>query len=160
MARSKRAVENAVRGASRPADPDEEFDRLRRMIISAAYDPDVTAQSGSIVISAIDGLGVAVDKKVELWCHALGITRRGSIQSLSQMIMSAMKSILGRRAVPKEPTKETAGPLGRISGVRDLVRALDDLKSMNINPSDVHGNNIMIRPETGELVLADLGHFT
>jgi len=31
---------------------------------------------------------------------------------------------------------------------------------MNINPDDLHGNNIMMRPETGELVLADLGHFT
>jgi hypothetical protein len=159
MARSKRAVESATRNASRPIDTEEEFDRLRRMIISVAYDPEVTAQSGEITISAIDGLSAAVNKKVDLWCRALGITRRGSIQSLAQMIMSAMTSILGRRAVPKEPTKDVAGPLGRVKGVRDLIRALDDLKSMNINPSDVHGNNIMIRPETGELVLADLGHF-
>ena len=99
-------------------------------------------------------------EKIELWYRGLGVTRPGTIQSLSQMIMSSILTFLGRRAVPKEPTKDVAGPLGRIKGIRDLVRALDDLKSMNINPSDVHGNNIMIRPETGELVLADLGHFT
>ena len=160
MRRSRRAIDNAVTGAPRKSDPDEEFERIQKMIISAAYDPEVTSQSGGIVLSAIDGLRSAVGKKVELWCRALGITRPGSIQSLTQMIMSSMTTLLGRRAVPKEPTKEVPGPLSRIRGVRDLVRALDDLKTMNINPSDVHGNNIMLRPETGELVLADLGHFT
>ena len=112
------------------------------------------------MLSAIDGLRSAILKKVELWCRGLGITRPGSIQSLAQMIMSAITTMLGKRAVPKEPTKDAPGPLGRIKGVRELVGALDDLKSMKISPSDVHGNNIMLRPETGELVLADLGHFT
>jgi hypothetical protein len=56
--------------------------------------------------------------------------------------------------------KQSPGPLSRIRGVRELMTAIEDLKSMNINPDDLHGNNIMMRPETGELVLADLGHFT
>ena len=160
MKKSKRAIDAAISSAPRGSNPTEEFERLKKMLISSAYDPEITDQSGGIMLSAIDGLRSAVGKKVDLWCRALGITRPGSIQSLNQMIMSSITSLLGRRAVPKEPTKETPGPLGRIKGVRELVNALEDLKSMNINPSDVHGNNIMLRPETGELVLADLGHFT
>lgn len=160
MSRSKRAIDAAIASAPRKSDPVEEFSRLKKMLVSASYDPEVTDQGSGIMLSAIDGLRSAIGKKVELWCRALGITRPGSIQSLNQMIMSSITSLLGRRAVPKEPTKEAPGPLGRIKGVRELVSALEDLKSMNIKPSDVHGNNIMLRPETGELVLADLGHFT
>jgi len=160
MRRSKRAIDDAVTSSARGSNSDEEFDRLRKMLISSSYDPEISNQSGAIMLSAIDGLRSAILKKVELWCHGLGITRPGSIQSLAQMIMSAITTMLGKRAVPKEPTKDAPGPLGRIKGVRELVSALDDLKSMKISPSDVHGNNIMLRPETGELVLADLGHFT
>jgi hypothetical protein len=160
LSRSKRAIDAAIAGAPRNVDVTEETDRLRKMLVSVSYNPRITNQSGGIMLSTIDGLRDAVTEKIGLWYRALGVTRAGAIQSLAQMIMSSMTSLLGRRAVPKEPTKDAAGPLGRIGGIRDLVRALDDLKSMNINPSDVHGNNIMLRPETGELVLADLGHFT
>ena len=160
LSRSKRSIDSAIAGAPKDADPAEETDRLRKMLVSVIYNPNITNQSGGIMLSTVDGLRDAVTEKIELWYRALGITRRGAVQSLSQMIMSSITSLLGRRAVPKEPTKEPAGPLGRISGIRDLVKALDDLKSLNISPSDVHGNNIMLRPETGELVLADLGHFT
>lgn len=160
MRKSKRAIDNAIATSAKNSNSDEEFDRLRKMLISSSYDPEISNQSGAIMLSAIDGLRSAILKKVELWCHGLGITRPGSIQSLAQMIMSAITTMLGKRAVPKEPTKDAPGPLGRIKGVKELVSALDDLKSMKISPSDVHGNNIMLRPETGELVLADLGHFT
>lgn len=160
MNRSKRAIDSAITSAARGTNPDEEFDRLRKMLISSSYDPEISNQSGDIMLSAIDGLRSAILKKVELWCHGLGITRPGSIQSLAQTIMSAITTMLGKRAVPKEPTKDAPGPLGRVKGIRELISALDDLKSMKISPSDVHGNNIMLRPETGELVLADLGHFT
>lgn len=160
LSKSKRSIDAAIAGAPKNVDPAEETDRLRKMLVSVIYNPNITSQSGSIMLSTIDGLRDAVTEKIELWYRALGITRRGAVQSLAQMVMSSITSLLGRRAVPKEPTKEPAGPLGRISGIRDLVRALDDLKSLNISPSDVHGNNIMLRPETGELVLADLGHFT
>ena len=160
LLKSKRVVDAAVTGAPRNSSVVEETDRLRKMLVSVSYNLSVTSQSGGIMLSTIDGLRDAVVEKIGLWYRALGVTRPGTIQSLAQMIMSSITSLLGRRAVPKEPTKEPAGPLGRISGVRDLVRALDDLKSLNVSPSDVHGNNIMLRPETGELVLADLGHFT
>lgn len=160
MIRSKRAIDSAITSAARGTNPDEEFDRLRKMLISSSYDPEISNQSGDIMLSAIDGLRSAILKKVELWCRGLGITRPGSIQSLAQTIMSAVTTMLGKRAVPKEPTKDAPGPLGRVKGIRELISALDDLKSMKISPSDVHGNNIMLRPETGELVLADLGHFT
>ena len=160
LSKSKRVVDAAVAGAPRNYSVVEETDRLRKMLVSVSYNPSVTSQSGGIMLSTIDGLRDAVIEKIGLWYRALGVTRPGTIQSLAQMIMSSITSLLGRRAVPKEPTKEPAGPLGRIKGVRDLVKALDDLKSLNISPSDVHGNNIMLRPETGELVLADLGHFT
>lgn len=160
MKKSRRAIESTISGAPRQSNPADEFDRLKKMLVSAAYDPMMTAQDDESSTSSIERLRSAIGKKIELWCKALGITRMGSIQSLTQMIVSSITSMLGRRAVPREPTEETPGPLGKVRGIKELVSALDDLKSMNINPSDIHGNNIMIRPETGELVLADLGHFT
>jgi len=160
MKKSERSIDSAIKNSARKVDHDEEVERLRRMLRSASYSPEVTDDSGGMMISAIDGLSSVIWEKVNLWCRNLGITKPGSIQSLTQMLMSSMSTLLGRRAVPKEPTRDVAGPLGRTKGIRELVKALDDLKSMNIKPSDVHGNNIMIRPETGELVLADLGHFT
>lgn len=160
LTKYRRSIEAAIIGAPRQSNVIEETDRLKKMLISVAYNPNITNQSGGIMLSTVDGLRDAVAEKIELWYKALGVTRRGAIQSLTQMIMSSIISILGRRAVPKEPTKDVAGPLGKVKGIRDLVKALEDLKSLNINPSDVHGNNIMMRPETGELVLADLGHFS
>jgi hypothetical protein len=160
MKKSERAIASAISSADHPVDRDEEFERLRKMLRSVSYDPSVTDQDEDAMISAIDGLSSVVWDKVNLWCHGLGIKRRGAAQSLTQMIMSSMSTLLGRRAVPKEPMKDIAGPLGKLRGVRELVKAIDSMKSMNIHPSDVHGNNIMIRPETGELVIADLGHFS
>jgi hypothetical protein len=160
MKKSERSIDSAIKNSTRKVDRDEEVERLRTMLRSASYSSEVTDDSEGAMISAIDGLSSVVWEKVNLWCRNLGVTKPGSIQSLTQMLMSSMSTLLGRRAVPKEPTRDVAGPLGRTKGIRELVKALDDLKSMNIKPSDVHGNNIMIRPETGELVLADLGHFT
>jgi hypothetical protein len=161
VGKTRRAITLAVAGSPRGGNADEEVERLRRMLVSAAYDPEITAPSGGIVISTIDGLRSAIEKKVQLWFRGLGEpARRGKAQSLTMTIMSSISSSLGRRAIPREPMKQSPGPLSRIRGVKELMTAIEDLKSMNINPDDLHGNNIMMRPETGELVLADLGHFT
>jgi len=160
IGKTRRAITLAVSGSPRGGDNDEEVERLRRMLVSAAYDPEVTNPGSAIVISTVDGLRSAVERKIQLWFRGLGESARGKIQSLTMTIMSSITSSLGRRAIPREPMKQSPGPLSRIRGVKELVVAIEDLKSMNINPDDLHGNNIMMRPETGELVLADLGHFT
>lgn len=160
IGKTRRAITSAITGSPRGGDVDNETERLRQMLMSAAYDPEITAPSSGIVVSTIDGIRSAIDRKIQLWFRGLGESSRGKIQSLSMTIMSSITSSLGRRAIPREPTKQSPGPLSRIKGVRELMAAIEDLKSMNINPDDLHGNNIMMRPETCELVLADLGHFT
>lgn len=159
--KTRRAITSAIMGSSKNKNVDEEIERLRRMLVSASYDPEIVAPSSGITISTIDGLRSAIEKKIQLWFRGLeGVTQRGKVQSLTMTIMSSITTSLGRRAIPREPMKQSPGPLSRIRGVRELMTAIEDLKSMNISPDDLHGNNIMMRPETGELVIADLGHFT
>lgn len=43
---------------------------------------------------------------------------------------------------------------------KKVKTALIKLKNLGINPNDLHEENIMIRPNTGEIVISDLGHFT
>ena len=43
---------------------------------------------------------------------------------------------------------------------KKIKTALDELRGLGINPNDLHSDNIMIRPDTGEIVISDLGHFT
>jgi hypothetical protein len=154
IAKSRRAIESAVAGAPRKSDAAVEMKRLRNMLVSVSYAPP-----GDVGTVTVDDLNRVVTDKVTLWFKGLGVTRPGVVQSLAKMLMSTVSSQLGRRAVPKEPTRDVAGPLGRIRGVSDLVRAIEELKAMDMSPSDVHGNNIMVRPDSGELVISDLGHF-
>jgi len=157
--KNERTISSVISKSDRKVDKLQELERLRKMLKSIAFSPESVVGDESTMISVTDGLNDTVQEKVRLWCRALGITKPGAIQTLTKMLMSTVSTVLGRRAVPKEPTRTSPGALGRVKGIRELVRALEDLKRLNINPSDVHGNNIMLRPETGELVLADLGHF-
>jgi hypothetical protein len=42
---------------------------------------------------------------------------------------------------------------------KNFANALNDLRSLHIEPRDLHPSNIMLRPGTNEIVIADLGHF-
>jgi len=66
---------------------------------------------------------------------------------------------LGKRAVPINPSESLPGSLAGLAGIKEFQNAVESLRKMGIHVDDVHGNNIMVRPETGELVLSDLGHF-
>ena len=98
-------------------------------------------------------------EEIELWCFGIGISDKSAMNNVSRQVSDAIASALGKRAVPKEPKTEKAGPLSRSKGIKELIVAINKLIEIDIEPSDLHGNNIMIRPGSGELVLADLGHF-
>lgn len=155
--RARKSINTAISKSTRKVDPDEEFERLRKMLISASYDPEISQGEDEQVIY---GLRKALSKKVELWYKGLGVTHAGHVYSLVQMIINEILMPLGRRAIPKEPGRERPGALSKIKGIRELMKAIEFLRSMKVNLSDVHGNNIMLRPGTGEMVLADLGHFS
>lgn len=155
--RARKSINSAISKSTRKVNPDEEFERLRKMLISASYDPEISQEEDDLVIY---GLRKAFSKKVELWYKGLGVTHTGHVYSLVQMIINEILMPLGRRAIPKEPGHERPGALSKIKGVRELMKAIEFLKSVKVNLSDVHGNNIMLRPGTGEMVLADLGHFS
>jgi serine/threonine protein kinase len=46
-----------------------------------------------------------------------------------------------------------------IPGPKNLANALNDLRSLYIEPRDLNQDNIMLRPDTKEVVIADFGHF-
>lgn len=46
-----------------------------------------------------------------------------------------------------------------IPGQKNFIEQVNSLKYMGITPSDIHSENIMIRPSTGEFVISDIGHF-
>jgi hypothetical protein len=47
-----------------------------------------------------------------------------------------------------------------IPGAKGFSESLKELKNLGINPTDLHSDNLMIRPKTGEIVIADLGNFS
>jgi len=64
------------------------------------------------------------------------------------------------RGIPKEPS------MGQQFGVMSNSRLLTSIKNAikymtehGIFVSDLHGNNFMLRPASGDIVIADLGHF-
>ena len=155
---SKTTIDQALSKSPRKMGVNDGNDLLKKMLVSAAYDPNVINQADEDLSFSI--LQDAILTKIELWCRGLGIDSPRTVQHVSRTIISAIRSSMGRRAIPIEPTKEKAGALGGARGIKDFMKAIEKLTSMNISPADVHGNNIMLRPETGELVLSDLGHFS
>ena len=64
------------------------------------------------------------------------------------------------RAIPTEPSQ--GGQFGIMSDagmLNDFKKAVKYMMNHGIFVSDLHANNLMIRPTTGEIVIADLGHF-
>lgn len=155
---SKPSIDRSISRSKKNLDVDDERDRLRSMLVSVAYDTAIVNQADEDL--TFDILKDSITSKIELWGRGLGINNPNHVFLISQGIISTIRGLLSRRAVPIEPTIEKAGALGGILGIKEFVKALDDLKAMRIFPADVHGNNIMLRPETGELVLSDLGHFS
>lgn len=132
------------------------IDRLRTQIGRSAF----TAGSKNIEKSSPFNAFISqVMTEIDLWCFGVGISDKNARNNISSQLSDAIASALTKRAVPKEPKVEKAGPLSRSKGIKELIAAINKLIEMDIEPSDLHGNNIMIRPGSGELVLADLGHF-
>jgi len=64
------------------------------------------------------------------------------------------------RAIPLEPSQ--GGHFGIMSDagiLNDFKKSIKYMMNRGIFVSDLHANNLMIRPLTGEIVIADLGHF-
>ena len=64
------------------------------------------------------------------------------------------------RAIPTEPSQ--GGKFGVMSDSKllaDFKRAIKYMVQHGIFVSDLHANNLMVRPETMDIVIADLGHF-
>lgn len=64
------------------------------------------------------------------------------------------------RAIPTEPSQ--GGKFGVMSDSKllaDFKRAVKYMTDHGVFVSDLHANNLMLRPETMDIVIADLGHF-
>lgn len=46
-----------------------------------------------------------------------------------------------------------------IPGAKEFYESLKELENYGVYSNDLHSGNIMIRPSTGEIVIADIGHF-
>jgi hypothetical protein len=102
--------------------------------------------------------GIAAD-----WFNSLHAIPEAEVRRLRSNVLSSIRndftSALTNRAIPINPGKKSPGALSALPGINNLQRAIEYLRSLGVQLEDVHGNNIMVRPETGELVLSDLGHF-
>jgi hypothetical protein len=64
------------------------------------------------------------------------------------------------RGIPKEPSMgQQFGVMSSSKLLTSLRNAIKYMTDHGIFVSDLHGNNFMLRPETGDIVIADLGHF-
>jgi len=134
------------------------IEQLKLQIGRAMYS-SASRQISNDSTLVINGLVKQTQEEIDLWCLGLGISDKASQMNISKQISDAISSSLSRRAIPIEPKRERAGPLGHIKGIDKLLSAVKKLELLGIMPSDLHGNNIMLRPDSGELVLADLGYF-
>lgn len=157
IAQSEEMIRKVISKSTDPADEDAKISKLRRELLEIIDDPDALTPSGDD--SLLAELRRVTHERIMDWARQVSIDDHGAASTISGTIISHMLGKLGRRAIPKEPKTGKPGALGKIRGVKGLMDAIEYLKSVGITPDDVHGSNIMIRPETGELVLSDLGHF-
>jgi hypothetical protein len=141
-------------------DIDSAIERLRMQIGRSAFTTERKKDQEQSSPSLFDTFIKQVMAEIDLWCLGMGISDKSARNNTARQLSDTIASALGKRAVPREPKSEKAGPLSRAKGIKELISAINKLIDMDIEPSDLHGNNIMIRPESGELVLADLGHFS
>jgi hypothetical protein len=141
-------------------DIDSAIERLRMQIGRSAFTTERKKDQEQSSPSLFDTFIKQVMTEIDLWCLGMGISDKSARNNIARQLSDTITSALGKRAVPREPKSEKAGPLSRAKGIKELITAINKLIDMDIEPSDLHGNNIMIRPESGELVLADLGHFS
>ena len=78
--------------------------------------------------------------------------KKGDIEDLSLRAARALLSEVNLTPVNSSYNLNT--PLGK--HFKEARRELDDF---GIDPRDLHADNIMLRPGTGEIVICDLGHF-
>lgn len=157
IAQSRSTISKVISKSPNPGDEEEKIAILKKELLKIIDDPDTLTPSGDD--SPLAELRRITHERIMDWARQVSIDDRGGASTISGTIISHMLGKLGRRAIPKEPKTGKPGALGKIRGVRGLMDAIEYLKSVGITPDDVHGSNIMIRPETGELVLSDLGHF-
>jgi hypothetical protein len=84
------------------------------------------------------------------------------ISDTVQEIAKDFSETLGNQArgIPKEPSMgQQFGVMSNSSLLTSLKNAIKYMTDHGIFVSDLHGNNFMLRPETGDIVIADLGHF-
>lgn len=157
ISQSTRVIRTAISRSADPTDENGKISKLRSTLLGIINNPDALISNDTLTPTA--ELGRVTHDRTMGWTRQVGIDDRGAASTIAGTISSYMLGKLSRRAIPKEPRTGRPGALAGLRGVKDLMAAIDGLKLLGIMPDDVHGSNIMIRPETGELVLSDLGHF-
>lgn len=94
------------------------------------------------------------------WGKERSIDRRQILPMLANGIKNAINSEISKRPIRVNPVKDkVSGIMVDQPGIKELDSAIRAMITMGLKPNDLHQDNIMIRPETGELVISDLGHF-
>lgn len=102
----------------------------------------------------------AAGEAVSDWGVEKNIDNRRILPMLTNGIKNAINSEISKRPIRVNPVKDKiSGIMVDQPGIRELDSAIRAMITMGLKPNDLHQDNIMIRPETGELVISDLGHF-
>jgi hypothetical protein len=96
-----------------------------------------------------------IEKKLNNYKDEVFINYKNKIfKYIENEISSFFQSLI--TIVNKDPEgMESSG----IPGQKSFIEQINSLKDMGITPADIHSENIMIRPSTGEFVISDIGHF-
>ena len=130
-------------------------DDLKKQISKIATDPkldntDRTVESENVLMDAIM-------KGVHSWIDLTGAPKQSALQIMTTIAESIIIS-MSRKPIPRRPV-EDVGITGDLAGFQKINKALKKLEPLGIRFNDVHANNVMIRPSTGDLVISDIGHF-
>ena len=150
---------------------DRAIDKQDKKLLSKISDDDIIDLKLRLQkISKIQNLedefspGIAImqaaGETVSDWGKEKDIDRRQILPMLVNGIKNSINSEISKRPIRVNPVKDKiSGIMVDQPGIRDLDSAIRAMISMGLTPNDLHQDNIMIRPETGELVISDLGFF-
>ena len=155
---NEKSIARIISTSSGKESPEIKMKMLKNYMILAMYDKNLRSALETNGFVTENEIYAAVVAQAAKWVERIEAENpKRALSSISSMI-KMMISFVNKRPIPKE-VGDSSGPTRKLKGIDRVNDALDNLSKYGIIPSDLHANNIMIRPETGEIVFSDIGHF-
>ena len=158
LRKNEKSIIKIIQNSSGKEKEEVKMTRLRNFMISAMYDKELRDKLDEFNSVSTDDVYKAIVKRVEAWITiAQPENANRALSNIGSIVKTEMMSAY-KRPIPKE-INDDPGPTKKLKGLDKINDVIKKLSNYGIVPSDVHANNIMIRPDTGEIVFSDIGHF-